>query len=412
MRLFRVFSFILMWLYAFSVLGQSTTVSMTVVDSAGQTWTNGTVTWQFLTNPDFPQQNYQWNGAPLAQSYYGPHVVSLDNSGAASFSLPTTSTITPSGSAWQFTFCPNASAPCTAIPIPTVGATQNISSTITPQLGAISIGATSINKTYQSGQVKITPSQGGMYFNTTLKHPFYFDGISWQDFIAAPSAGITALTGDGTATGPGSVPFTLATVNPSPGSCGDSTHTCTSAVNGKGLTTSQSSNAIDFANNALTGLTGDISATGPGVVNAVLPNVNVAPGTCGDGTHVCQSTTNAKGQVTNQSSVVITGVPITTRTCNGNGCYRVEGDGTIEQWGTLTCGSVSCAVTFPTSFTTTTNLAINVTIDYATQQNLVIVIDGTSTTGFTAIAGAVVYNGGGGSGYTGGGTYRWTAIGN
>lgn len=45
-----------------------------------------------------------------------------------------------------------------------------------------------------------------------------------------------------------------------------------------------------------------------------------------------------------------------SRTCNSNGCYRVEADGTITAWGTVsapTAGGtlVTVAITFPTSFT-------------------------------------------------------------
>ena len=56
--------------------------------------------------------------------------------------------------------------------------------------------------------------------------------------------GITALTGDGTASGTGSVVFTLATVNSGPGTCGDATHVCQITTNGKGLETSQTAVAI------------------------------------------------------------------------------------------------------------------------------------------------------------------------
>lgn len=64
---------------------------------------------------------------------------------------------------------------------------------------------------------------------------------------------ITALTGDCTATGPGSVPCTLAAVNVSPGSTGDASHTSQITTNGKGLTTSNSSVAIQIAPSQVTG---------------------------------------------------------------------------------------------------------------------------------------------------------------
>lgn len=48
---------------------------------------------------------------------------------------------------------------------------------------------------------------------------------------------ITALTGDGTASGPGSAVFTFATVNSAVGTCGDATHVAQVNLNAKGLTT-------------------------------------------------------------------------------------------------------------------------------------------------------------------------------
>lgn len=67
--------------------------------------------------------------------------------------------------------------------------------------------------------------------------------------------GITNLTGDGTAAGPGSAALTLATVNSSPGTFGDATHVPTVTVNGKGLATTVTSTAITFpvtASNSVT----------------------------------------------------------------------------------------------------------------------------------------------------------------
>ena len=95
--------------------------------------------------------------------------------------------------------------------------------------GAVSITAT--------GPIVITPS------------PTTGTGVISCPTCATGSA-ITALTGDGTATGPGSVPLTLATVNSGPGTCGDSTHVCQVTTNGKGLTTSQTAVGISGAGGA------------------------------------------------------------------------------------------------------------------------------------------------------------------
>lgn len=58
--------------------------------------------------------------------------------------------------------------------------------------------------------------------------------------------------------------------------------------------------------------------------------------------------------------------PMTSKTCNVNGCYRVEADGTIYEWGpsALVTGSTTTAqrlaITFPLPFTSTTHLRVQV----------------------------------------------------
>lgn len=108
------------------------------------------------------------------------------------------------------------------------------------------------------------------------------------------------------------------------------------------------------------------------------------------------------------SSCSVTG---TSRTCNANGCYTIASDGTISEWGTLFCGSTSCAVVYPFPFTTTANLSVTATVNYSAT-NVTTLIDSVTTTGFNAKSGGVVFVGGGGSSYTGGGTYSWQAMGN
>ena len=95
--------------------------------------------------------------------------------------------------------------------------------------------------------------------------PTYYMSGSWS------GGAITGLTGDGTATGPGVVRFTLATVNSSPGTCGDSTHVCQITTDGKGRTTAQAAVPITASSGVtqITGpastVTGAITFTGAGV---------------------------------------------------------------------------------------------------------------------------------------------------
>jgi hypothetical protein len=84
----------------------------------------------------------------------------------------------------------------------------------------------------------------------------------WNTFNGKQAAGsyITALTGDGAASGPGSVPFTLATVNANVGSFGSSTSVASFTVNGKGLITAASNTAIQITEAQVTNLTTDLAA--------------------------------------------------------------------------------------------------------------------------------------------------------
>lgn len=75
----------------------------------------------------------------------------------------------------------------------------------------------------------------------------------------------------------------------------------------------------------------------------------------------CGSTIPAYGISANGNALC---VAQTNRTCNANGCYKVSSDGTIQAWGTSSSfgGAVSGTqgVTFPVSFTNTSNLSITV----------------------------------------------------
>jgi hypothetical protein len=145
----------------------------------------------------------------------------------------------------------------------------------------------------------------------------YLTSTDWNTFNNKQTAGsyITALTGDGTAAGPGSVAFTLATVNGNVGSFGTASSTSTFTVNAKGLITAASNTAIQIAEsqvtnlvsdlagkqptgNYITALTGDATAAGPGSVALTLATVNSNVGSFGSSTSIPSFTVNAKGLIT------------------------------------------------------------------------------------------------------------------
>jgi hypothetical protein len=85
----------------------------------------------------------------------------------------------------------------------------------------------------------------------------YLSSTDWNTFNNKQAAGnyITALTGDVTASGPGSAAATLATVNSNVGSFGSSTSIPSFTVNAKGLITAASGNAVVAPAGTLSGTT-------------------------------------------------------------------------------------------------------------------------------------------------------------
>lgn len=146
----------------------------------------------------------------------------------------------------------------------------------------------------------------------------------WISFNSKQTSGnyITALTGDLSASGPGSAVATLATVNGNVGTFGTSAMSVAVTVNAKGLTTAIGSTPIQIAEsqvtnllsdlaskqpsgNYITALTGDVSASGPGSSVSTLSTVNSNVGTFGTASSSVAITVNAKGLVTAVGSTPI-----------------------------------------------------------------------------------------------------------
>lgn len=125
----------------------------------------------------------------------------------------------------------------------------------------------------------------------------YLTSTDWNTFNNKQPAGsyITALTGDVTASGPGSAAATLATVNGNVGSFGSSTSIPSFTVNAKGLITAASGNAVVAPAGTLTGTT--LNAT---VVSSSLTSVGTITSGTWNGTTIAianggtgQTTANA-----------------------------------------------------------------------------------------------------------------------
>jgi hypothetical protein len=192
------------------------------------------------------------------------------------------------------------------------------------------IGASNLSGT-NTGDVTLGTANGlslvGQALSLALSSTSTVGALSaadWNTFNGKQASGnyITALTGDGTAAGPGSVALTLATVNSNVGSFGSATQVTALTVNAKGLVTAAASTSIQIAEsqvtnlvsdlagkqpvgNYITALTGDATAAGPGSVALTLATVNSNVGSFGSSTAIPSFTVNAKGLITAASTNVV-----------------------------------------------------------------------------------------------------------
>lgn len=173
-----LFSLVLLLTFPLSLWGQSTTVSATVVDSSSQAWSGGTYTISFRPVPNQPGP-YLWNGSPLTTNQF---TGTMNGSGVFSVSIPSSSSITPSGSQWTFTICPSAASPCGALSLVITGSSEDISSQVTSALPPVHTFPTPMGYAYADSQVQQLPGLGQSYFNTTQKVPKYWDGSAWQTY--------------------------------------------------------------------------------------------------------------------------------------------------------------------------------------------------------------------------------------
>lgn len=166
---------------------------------------------------------------------------------------------------------------------------------------AIVRGATAVSsddltsKAYSDGHVvglSVVGPGGGTLVLTSIS-----GALSW----AAPSGGITQITGDATAgPGAGSQALTFATVNGSPGTFGTASAIPSLVVNGKGLVTSIGTNSVSLTNTNLqagsytniTG-TGTLTAGSLGIgftLNLSLPTISGTLGAANGGSGTASPT--------------------------------------------------------------------------------------------------------------------------
>jgi hypothetical protein len=137
----------------------------------------------------------------------------------------------------------------------------------------------------------------------------YLSSTDWNTFNNKQAAGnyITSLTGDVSASGPGSAAATLATVNANVGNFGSASSVGSFTVNAKGLTTAASSISIQITEAQVTNLTSDLAGkqagplTGDVTTSGAVATLATVNSNVGSFTNA-NITVNAKGLVTAASN--------------------------------------------------------------------------------------------------------------
>ena len=203
--------------------------------------------------------------------------------GAVTLAAGSGITITPSGNTLTIASTGGGSGTVTSVSVVTANgvsgtvATATTTPAITLTLGAItpssivasgSISGANLSGT-NTGDVTLGTANGLSLSSQVLSLGLSststtgaLSSTDWNTFNGKQAAGsyITALTGDGSASGPGSAAFTLATVNASPGSFGSASTSLSATVNAKGLVTSLASNPIQIVESQVTNLVSDLAS--------------------------------------------------------------------------------------------------------------------------------------------------------
>lgn len=134
-----------------------------------------------------------------------------------------------------------------------------------------------------SGTNLTSPEAGSIEFDGSIL--YYTNSVPTRIPLAAAGNYITALTGDVTASGPGSATATLATVNSNVGTFGSSTSIPSVTVNAKGLVTAASGNVVIAPAGTLSGTTLNATVVSSSLTSVGTIAIGVWSGTAVNETH-------------------------------------------------------------------------------------------------------------------------------
>lgn len=256
------------------------------------------------------------------------------------------------------------------------------SGTITLPAGTVDFSATG-----GASQVVKQTSSGGIFTVARLACADLSDSSSG----CSAASGITALTGDVTATGPGSVAATLATVA-SAGTTGSSTAIPVITINAKGLTTSITTAAVVAPAGTLTGAT-----LAAGVTASSLTSL----GTIASLTATTINAFTLGGTVAGGGNQ-INNIVIGTVTPLAGNFTAVTDTSEVITGGTLASGANVLAISATQSATNAIQTGVNINITSAgTDTNNHVAIQASLGAGFTGIGNTAALSAGNGASGTG-----------
>jgi hypothetical protein len=265
-------------LFSGVAIAQTTTVVGVATDSDGTLWTNGTVSVQFVPNPSQSNLNaYRINGAPLSSAVTMQGPISLGNSGSFSVTVYDNAQVTPSGSQWQFTVCPNAISKCGSVTTSVTGVSQNITTAVDAAIPAPRFLAVAGGYGYTDAESILSTPVGGTYWNVTDLCQRYYNGSTWN--CGSGGGGVSVA-----ATSP-------ILVNGGAGPVGSGTATISCPTCGSGTTT----NALTVATSGGAAPNSTFNGSGPVTIDyhsvGAQPELSLLKGTYIDG-DLCSYTTS------------------------------------------------------------------------------------------------------------------------
>jgi len=186
-------------LAASSALSQTATFSGTVTDTDGQAWIGGKWGIEFLPNPSYPSLNqYYVSGIPLSTYYTAAKTGLLDGTGSFTNStFVQNNLISPAGSQWKATFCPNATSQCFSFQVALNSSSLSLTSLITTNIVGYAPRFPGLAGQYGYSDTEVLvpqpPVPGSTYFSVTAGCQRYFNNLT-SSWACSPNAVICGVS--------------------------------------------------------------------------------------------------------------------------------------------------------------------------------------------------------------------------